>query len=262
MTTVDRTPSWWAFALIGVVAGIFSGFFGVGGGIVMVPLLTAVLGIDHKIASVTSLAAIVPIATTGALSFIASGTVPIEQALFGLIIAIGATITAPLGTRALRSWPVSTIRWIFIGVLATAAVMVFVTLPDRAALLDWNPVTVIGLCVLGGVMGFVAGLLGVGGGLIAVPALIVVFGTSDLVAKALSLVAMVPAAVSGTISSHRAGYVPWVNALALGIPAAVTSFAGVWLATVAPVGIAQTLLALFIVYAIANQVRRAIERKN
>lgn len=227
----------------------------------MVPLLTAVLGLDHKLASVTSLAAIIPIATTGALSFLSIGTVPLDQIAFGLVIAIGAAVTAPLGTRALRNWPVAAIRWIFILTLAATAVMVFVTLPDRSAILQWNPMTVGALVVLGCVMGFVAGLLGVGGGLIVVPALIVLFGVSDLAAKALSLVAMVPAAVSGTLSSHRAGRVPWVDALALGIPAAATSSLGVWTATVVPVAIAQPLLALFILYAVANQVHRALTHK-
>lgn len=261
MTTETASPRWWAFALIGVVAGVFSGFFGVGGGIVMVPLLTAVLGLDHRRASVTSLAAIIPIATTGAISFLSTGSLPVDQLLFGLVIAVGAAITAPLGTRALRTWPVATIRWIFIAVLVATAIMVFVTLPDRAATLHWSPMTVVGLLVLGCVMGFVAGLLGVGGGLIVVPALIVLFDVSDLAAKALSLVAMVPAAVSGTVSSQRAHGVQWVNATALGIPAALTSSLGVWLATIVPVTIAQPLLAVFILYAVGNQVLRAVRNK-
>ncbi|MEY4396647.1 MAG: hypothetical protein RLZZ40_403 [Actinomycetota bacterium] len=261
MRTESDSPVWWAYALIGVLAGVFSGFFGVGGGIVMVPLLTAVLGLDHKTASVTSLAAIIPIATTGAISFLSNGTLPLDQVAFGLVIALGAAVTAPLGTRALRTWPVATIRWIFIGVLFAAAIMVFVTLPDRSAALHWSPVTVLALVVLGGVMGFVAGLLGVGGGLIVVPALIVLFDVSDLAAKALSLIAMVPAAVSGTASSGRAGRVDWVNAAALGIPASVTSSAGVWLATIVPVAVAQPLLAVFILYAVVNQVQRALRNR-
>lgn len=227
----------------------------------MVPLLTAVLKLDHKLASVTSLAAIIPIATTGAVSFLSTGSLPVDQLLFGLIIAVGAAVTAPLGTRALRTWPVATIRWIFIAVLTATALMVFVTLPDRSASLHWSPMTVFGLLVLGCVMGFIAGLLGVGGGLIVVPALIVLFGVSDLAAKALSLVAMVPAAVSGTLSSHRAHGIQWSNAVALGIPAALTSSLGVWLATIVPVTIAQPLLAVFILYAVGNQILRALRKK-
>lgn len=228
----------------------------------MVPLLIGALGLGHKQASVTSLAAIIPIATVGASTYLGNGSIPVDHIAFGLVIALGAILTAPLGTRALRVWPVETIRWMFIATLLATAIMTFVTLPDRSALIEWNPLVIAGLFVLGLVMGFVAGLLGVGGGLIAVPALIMVFGVSDLASKALSLIAMVPAAISGTLSSHRAGGVHWRDAIAVGIPAAATSSIGVALAGIVPVGVAQTMLGLFILYAVSQQILRAIAKSD
>jgi uncharacterized membrane protein YfcA len=110
-------------------------------------------------------------------------------------------------------------------------------------------------------MGFIAGLLGVGGGLIAVPILIVFFGVSDLNAKALSLVAMVPAAISGTLSSARVRGFPVRESVALGAGAASTSLAGVWFATIIPVATAQALLAAFILYAAATMTVRALRTR-
>lgn len=250
-------PAWWSFAAIGLIAGLFSGFFGVGGGIVMVPLLVSLLSRDHKTATVMSLAAIIPAATVGALGFVASQSVPIDQLVFGVVIAVGGIVTAPLGTRALRKFNVGDIRWAFVAVLVGTAIMVFVTLPSRDVLLEWSFGTVAELFLLGCVMGFVAGLLGVGGGLIAVPVLIVLFGVSDLNAKALSLVAMIPAAISGTLSTARVISFPVKPSIALGAGAATTSLAGVWLATIVPVAAAQALLAVFIGYAAVTMALRA-----
>jgi hypothetical protein len=100
--------------------------------------------------------------------------------------------------------------------------------------------------------------LGIGGGIVVLPILVLGFGISDLVAKVLSLIAMVPAAISGTIGSARAGVVNWKAGISLGIPMALTSTVGVWLATITPVEWANPLLAALLLYAVAQLVVRAI----
>jgi uncharacterized membrane protein YfcA len=67
--------------LIGLVAGLFSALFGVGGGIVMVPLLIALLAYDARVATATSLAAIIFTATFGTLAHGALGNVEWGTAL-------------------------------------------------------------------------------------------------------------------------------------------------------------------------------------
>jgi len=246
------------FTVIGLFAGLLAGFFGVGGGIVVVPLLILLLHTDQRQASITSLVAIIPTSLVAASAFLASGTVPWDQTVFGLIIAIGSTITAPLGAWALRTWKTTTVRWIFIVVLLVAAIQVVYDFPDRDSHLEWSVGTVIVLIASGAVMGFVAGLLGVGGGLLIVPLLVLGFGVSDLTAKALSLIAMFPAAVSGTVGSARAGVVNWKAGISLGIPMALASIAGVWLATITPVEWASPLLAGLMTYAVVQLAIRTI----
>ena len=63
-----------ALALIAAAAGLFSGLFGVGGGVVMVPLLVLWLGYGEREATGTSLAAIVVIATAATLTHGAYGS--------------------------------------------------------------------------------------------------------------------------------------------------------------------------------------------
>lgn len=81
---------------IGLSAGIASGLFGVGGGIVMVPLLTMFAGLSQHHAHATSLAAIVPIAIVAALVFVGAGE--IDYPIAGLLAA-GSLVGAPLGAR-------------------------------------------------------------------------------------------------------------------------------------------------------------------
>jgi uncharacterized membrane protein YfcA len=246
------------FATVGLIAGVFAGFFGVGGGIIVIPLLLLLLQFDQRQASITSLVAIIPTAIVAATAFLVSGSVPYNQTVFGLIIAIGSMATAPLGSWALRSWNVVIVRWIFIVVLLGAAIQVFLVLPDRSRQLEWSIPTIVGLIVVGAFMGFVAGLLGVGGGLLAIPVLVLGFGVSDLTAKALSLIAMAPAAITGTIGSARAGAVNWRAGISLGIPMAASSIIGVWLATVTPAEWANPLLATLMIYAVIQLAVRTV----
>ena len=246
------------FTVIGLLAGLLAGFFGVGGGIIVVPLLILLLHTDQRQASITSLVAIIPTSLVAASAFLASGSVPFDQAAFGLIIAIGSTITAPLGAWALRTWKTTTVRWIFIAVLLFSAIQISYQLPNRDSHLEWSVGIVLGLIAAGAVMGFVAGLLGVGGGLLLIPLLVLGFGVSDLTAKALSLIAMFPAAISGTIGSARAGTVNWTAGISLGIPMALASIVGVWLATTTPAEWANPLLAVLLIYAVVQLVIRTI----
>ena len=61
-----RTAAWGRLVAIGLASGVFASLFGVGGGIVMVPLLIVLLAYDARAATATSLAAIIITATAGA----------------------------------------------------------------------------------------------------------------------------------------------------------------------------------------------------
>jgi uncharacterized protein len=78
-------------ALIGLAAGVFSALFGVGGGIVIVPLLLASGAYDERSAAGTSLAAIGLISLVGAISYAIDGHVKLgPAAIVGLPAALGA----------------------------------------------------------------------------------------------------------------------------------------------------------------------------
>ena len=85
---------------IGLAAGILSGLFGVGGGVVIVPLLVFWLAYDQRVAAATSLAAIGLIAASGALVYAFAGKLHLAEALLvGTPGAVGAAYGAALQQR-------------------------------------------------------------------------------------------------------------------------------------------------------------------
>ncbi|MBD2742175.1 sulfite exporter TauE/SafE family protein [Coleofasciculus sp. FACHB-1120] len=81
--------------LIGLIAGLAGGLFGIGGGSIMVPAMVWLLGLDQKIATGTSIAAqILPIGILGAIVYYRNNNLSIQYAL---IIAIGLVVGNLLG---------------------------------------------------------------------------------------------------------------------------------------------------------------------
>ena len=82
----------WTLAAIGTAGGLFSGLFGVGGGIVMVPLLILWLDYEERAATGTSLAAIVVIAGVAASVQAAYGNVDVAKGLLVGVPAVGVVV--------------------------------------------------------------------------------------------------------------------------------------------------------------------------
>ena len=241
---------------IGAIGGLFAGLFGVGGGFIMVPLMMSWLRFDQRRASATSLLALIGPAAVGSAQYGARGELDL---LAAAIIAVGAIIGAPLGTLLLRRISLVWLKWLFIaGMLATALRFVFEA-PAREGELNYSAIAILGLVTLGVLMGVIAGLLGVGGGIIAVPALIAVFGMGDLVAKGTSLLAMIPGAVSGTVPNRRSGLVRWRDALIIGLAAAAMSLVGVWIAFLIPPQVSGWLFAALLVGVLVQMALRPVK---
>ncbi|MFS0866605.1 sulfite exporter TauE/SafE family protein [Microbacterium sp. 179-B 1A2 NHS] len=254
-----RTPRF-AFTCIaiGLLAGLMSGMFGVGGGTVIVPLLVLFLSFDQRLAAGTSLAAIVPTATVGVISYGVGGSVAWIPAV---ILAAAAVIGAQIGTWLLAKLPQNAIRWGFVGFLVVVIVMLFVIVPSRDAELELTVLSVLSLIVLGLFTGTAAGLLGVGGGVIVVPALMLLFGTSDLEAKGTSLLMMIPTAISGTVGNLRRGNVDLVAAVIVGLAACTTTALGAWLATLLNPFAANILFAAFLTFIAAQMAVKAVRAR-
>jgi hypothetical protein len=104
---------------IGTLAGLFSGLFGVGGGIVMVPLLVLWLGYDERAATATSLAAIVFVAGFGAAAQGLYGNVHVVDAVLIGVPAVGGVV---IGTWLQQRLQTRSISLLFAAVLVASAV--------------------------------------------------------------------------------------------------------------------------------------------
>ena len=88
---------------IGIAAGALSGMFGIGGGTIIVPALVLWVGMQQKLAAGTSVAAILPTAIVGAISYGVQGNV---DWIAALCLAIGVVVGAQLGSFLLQKLPI------------------------------------------------------------------------------------------------------------------------------------------------------------
>jgi len=107
-------------ATIGLAAGAFSGLFGVGGGTVIVPLLIVWFAYGERLATGTSLAAIVPIGAFGALA--QGGVYGNVHLLTGVLLAIPALIGVVLGTTIQQRIPQRAVSYLFAALLVGIAI--------------------------------------------------------------------------------------------------------------------------------------------
>lgn len=109
--------------LIGLVAGLASGYVGVGGGFIMVPLMTSWLGVPMRYASGTSLIAIIILCVPGVAEQMMLGNV---DYFAGILLVLGSIPGAAVGAKLVKKVPERTLRFIFAGFLGVAAIMLLV----------------------------------------------------------------------------------------------------------------------------------------
>ena len=109
-------------AAIGLGAGLMSGYVGVGGGFIMVPLMLSLIHIPMKLASGTSLIAILILAIPGTIENGIAGNI---DYVVGLSVAIGSIPGAVLGAMLVKRVPERVLRFIFGGFLIIAAIVLF-----------------------------------------------------------------------------------------------------------------------------------------
>lgn len=104
----------WIALFIGLVTGICSGFLGIGGGMIVVPLLVLWLKYPEHTAQGTSLVALLlPVGTLGAWQYYQAGKISAEHIKFGLWIAVGIFIGTYLGSKIAVSLPEHLLRKTF-----------------------------------------------------------------------------------------------------------------------------------------------------
>lgn len=190
--------------VIGLVSGTVGGLIGIGGGVILVPLLTGLMHLPQHQAHGTSLSAVVITALIGSAVYATGGAVDWRTAL---LLAAGSVFAARLAARRAGRISARTLRLYFSAFLMAMAVL----LPLKERLPSLPPLhgaaSVIALLALGLLVGTLSGLLGVGGGALMVPMLVLALGLPQHLAQGTSLAAIVPGGLAGAWVYHRSGRV-------------------------------------------------------
>jgi uncharacterized protein len=118
-----------------------------------------------------------------------------------------------------------------------------------------------GAVLVGVAAGLVAGMLGVGGGVLFVPGLVLFLGLAQVDAEATSLLAIIPVALVGAANQHRYGNVRLRDALVLGALAIPAAILGVAIVNAIPQRTVEVLFAFLMLYVAGQMVRRALRER-
>lgn len=228
--------------VVGMLVGVLSGMFGIGGGTVIVPALVW-LGLSQRNAAATSTLAIVPTSISGVISYATGGHV---DWLAAALLFCGMFIGGQIGSWLLSRLPELVLRWIFVAFLVFVVINQVSFVPSRDHQIVMSVTTGICLALLGVIIGTLAGLLGIGGGALAVPSLSILFGASDLVARGTSLLAMFPNSITTSVANLKRRLVHVKAALIIGLVAAVTAPFGTWIAGAVSPRVGSILFACYL----------------
>lgn len=210
--------SWWLFALGGLGAGLLAGLFGIGGGIVLVPFLTA-LGYSGVQAIGTSSLSIVLTSLSGSLQNWLAGNLDLRRAI---ALAAPALATAQIGAAIAARLPSPWLLASF-GVLLLSNIILsswrrqLVREPSQSQESPGSDRVWLSRLTTGSIAGIIAGLFGIGGGVIMVPLQILLLSEPIKVAIQTSLGVIVATGISATLGHAWRGNVLVAPGLLLGI---------------------------------------------
>lgn len=191
--------------IIGLAAGSCGGMLGIGGGLIMIPLMIGVLKLSQHQANGTSLVALIFTGLSGALTYALQGNIDYWAVA---ALALAAIVTSRGGAHyanAIPGWKLR--KWFGAFLLASAALLI--VKPWLPVSGSSNPffVKLIILLATGAVTGFLSGMMGVGGGAMMIPAMVLLAGFDQHTAQGTSLLVMVPVGIAGAVTHHRLGNV-------------------------------------------------------
>lgn len=232
----------------GLAAGFAGGFFGIGGGLVLIPILTGYFGFTQHKAHATSLATIGATALVSVVVYALNHNVAWVTA--GLV-ALTSIASARWGARLAKRTHARALARAFAVFLVFVAARLLWKAPAGHEIVVHPGLRVLFDLVLGLAVGLVSGYMGVGGGVVAVPAFTLLLGMPQQLAQGTSLAIILVAAPAGAFEHARHGNVVGRMVPGLAVGAAIGGPIASWLVQ----GLPQALLArTFAVLLLANAI--------
>lgn len=174
-----------------IIIGLSLGVFGSGGAILTLPILIYVIGYEEKLAVISSLLIVAAISTIGSIPNIRKKLVNTKLlSLFAIPGIVGSYLGAYLGSL---SAPLVQLLLLAVLVVLAASKMLYFQQPEE----DQSEVNSLKLISIAGVIGTITGFVGVGGGFLIVPALMIFARVNFQLASATSLILI---AIQSTIA--------------------------------------------------------------
>ena len=234
----------------GLIAGLAGGLFGVGGGVLLVPILTGRFRLTQHQAHGTSLAVIGVTALAGVVVYGATAHVAWRTAL---IVGLGSLLTARYGARWANRLSVARLRQAFAVFLVVVGLRLLLvgTPGESGPPMDFGAWGILFDLALGAAVGLLAGFMGVGGGILAVPAFTLVKAMSQQAAQGTSLAVILFTGPAGALEHARTGNVVWRHVPTMALGAICGAPLASWLALRLP---HATLVRTFAVFLLGNAV--------
>ena len=212
---------------LGAALGFLGGLFGIGGGIIVIPLLVLGFGLDQAVAQGTALVMMVPNLLIAWWRYSQRHPVPLKTALqIGALACTTTWLVAHVATRL----PSDLMRTVFSVFLLLLSIRMLTHTPAGTSAHAAKPRDQRYLPLVGIAGGSSMGLLGVGGGLVATPLFTGWFGQRQTVAQSLSLALVAPSSIIALMTYSSAQRVDWALGLPLAFGGLFTVSAGVALA--------------------------------
>lgn len=233
------------FLLLGCVMGTLGGIFGIGGGLIALPLLILVFGVDQQLAQGTVLMMVVPNVLLALWRYNQRTRVEVKYviplAISGAVFGwLGSTVAVGLDPGAM-----SLGFAVFMLVLAGYCfVQMYIPKPAGGSQLKYGWPA---LATLGASSGILGGFFGLGGSVLATPILATVFGASQVVAQGLSLALAAPTTLATMTAYALHGHVDWRIGVPLAIGGLLSVSWGVGVAYRMPERLLRTLFCGFLV---------------
>ena len=242
---------------IGFLSGILGGLLGIGGAVVMIPLMVGFLKLGQHRAHGTSLVAVVFTGVSGAVYYALHAMTDLTAAL---LIVPTAMITASAGARFATALPEWKLKRSFGAFQITIACLLAAKpyLPQVSAVPDMSLWKAVVLLFTGVFTGFLSGMMGVGGGAIMVPALILLLGYGQHIAQGTSLVAMIPAGTAGCATHWKLGNIQKELLPGLVAGAVVGTYLGAAAANLLPDGQLRVAFAVVLVLMGVRNLKTAV----
>jgi len=214
------------FLAVGILGGTVSGLIGIGGGVIMLPILIYIMGVEAKIATALSMVQVLFSSISGSLFHYKEKTIRINYALY---FGISSMAFSFLGSYITKYTSDNVIKSVYL--ITTIAILVLFLLvksdgKQEHILTKQKLYTII---PIGAAAGFIGGLLGLGGGFLFVPILTCLFCLPIKVAVGTSLLAVFFNSIPGVIGKIISVKFDIYIALVLGIGAVAGSRLGSYL---------------------------------